>query len=50
MTSPRNRAHDPAHAVPPGRALSAAGRSVSNGTNGYLSSWGPSLSGCPRGS
>ncbi len=48
MTSPGNHADDPCRAVRPGRVLSAMDRSVSNGTNGYLSSWGPQLSGCPR--
>lgn len=48
MTSPRNHADDLGRAVPPGRVLSTVVRSVSNGTNGYLSSWGPLLSGCPR--
>lgn len=48
MSSPGNHAHDLGPAVPPGRVLSTVARSVSNGTNGYLSSWGPLLSGCPR--
>ncbi|MFE7629481.1 hypothetical protein [Kocuria sp. NPDC057446] len=48
MTSPRNHAHDLGRAVPQGRVPSTAVCSVSNGTNGYLSSWGPLLSGCPR--
>ncbi|MEX5237266.1 hypothetical protein [Kocuria arenosa] len=48
MTSPRNHADDPSRAVRPGRARPTVDRGVSNGTNGYLSSWGPQLSGCPR--
>lgn len=48
MTSPRNHAHGRGPAVPPVRVLSSVVRCVSNGTNGYLNSWGPLLSGCPR--
>lgn len=48
MTSPRNHSHDPGPAVPSARVLSSVVRCVSNGTNGYLNSWGPLLAGCPR--
>ncbi|MCJ8504107.1 hypothetical protein MRU69_04395 [Kocuria flava] len=33
--------------APRARALAPDGRGVPVGTNGYTTSWGPSLSGCP---